>query len=155
MNITSRLIAIGGTFAALSMANAQNILVNPGFETGDLTGWTTDGFGPNGAAHTGSFSAVARGDKYLEQDFAPIADTDISEVSFWTKQPFIGPDYFAAFVMLYSDSTFTEFITSGANSGGWAQFDTTSLLDPTKSLVGIQAYGYVTTPNPTEHDITY
>lgn len=45
-----KLLFVGMAVAFASVAFGQNMLTNPGFETGDLTGWTE--------AHAGSFSAV-------------------------------------------------------------------------------------------------
>jgi len=43
-----------------SRASAANLLVNPGFETGDLTGWTSHG------ASSGSNSGVNNPDRHSE-----------------------------------------------------------------------------------------
>jgi acyl dehydratase len=51
---------LGLFFALASMAQAQNLVVNPGFETGDFTGWTVTGATASvesGVGHTGDFAA--------------------------------------------------------------------------------------------------
>ncbi len=40
--------------AAFSSASATNLLTNPGFETGDFTGWTVGGTAPSGVATFGT-----------------------------------------------------------------------------------------------------
>ena len=48
------------SFLSLSAAFGGNIVLNPGFETGDFTSWTVlnVGWGINGTSHTGNFAAV-------------------------------------------------------------------------------------------------
>ena len=54
MNVKRLVVLVGlGVGLAGSRASAQNLLINPGFETGDMTGWTV--------AHLGSFSGVNNG----------------------------------------------------------------------------------------------
>ena len=51
---------LGLFFALTSMAQAQNLVANPGFETGDFTGWTLTGATASvesGVGHTGDFAA--------------------------------------------------------------------------------------------------
>jgi len=69
MKVTIKTIAALSGFAGLLIGNsvfAQNLLQNPGFETGDLTDWNAQGTGvgativvqaPNGPSAPGSFSA--------------------------------------------------------------------------------------------------
>ncbi len=123
---------------------SANILVNPGFETGALAPWALgNDFGAiefwnviSSDAHSGTYSATARGNNEIVQMFAPVATSDIVEASMWLKMPETG----VAFISLYY---------SDASSGGtifnigadWAQYDITSLLDPGKMLVGFGVYG--------------
>jgi hypothetical protein len=63
--VRSRITALIGLLVlASASAQAQNLVTNPGFETGDFTGWDTTGLGPNasvqsgGLARTGDFAAT-------------------------------------------------------------------------------------------------
>jgi hypothetical protein len=127
-----------------SVASAANILVNPGFETGDLFPW----FNSNNFCgclwdvtdvdfHSGVFSAQVDGNRLLEQDVAPIATSNINEVSVWLRMPDTGV---STFYFLYSDATFEE-IPLFFGDGAWTFFDVTSFLATGKFLAGIGVYG--------------
>lgn len=125
-------------------AMAGNILVNPGFEDGVLTPWFNSNDFCGGCvwdvtssdAHSGTFSAFVIGDRLLEQDFAAVLTSDITEASLWLKMPDTG---IAAIYFLYSDfSTEQNIVNVGST---WTLFDVTSFLDPGKSLIGFGVYG--------------
>lgn len=139
-----RVIVLGTALAAIaSSASAVNILVNPGFEAGNLSGWTTNGqVATNTDSHTGSWSSWSNGNFFVQQSFAAVSNALINEVSVWSKQPNVGANYFFAFTLFYSDASSEQLIGNSANSGGWAKHDFTAQLDAGKSLVGINAYGY-------------
>ena len=140
MNYKTGLLVFG--VIALGSQSFANILVNPGFETGDLTGWTTTGYtATNNDSHTGSWSAISFGNVFVEQDFAGVAGSSITEVSAWVKQPSL-TGYFFAFDTLYSDSSFDETLGSGADTGTWTKFDFTSLVNTSKTVTGIRGWGY-------------
>lgn len=134
------------TLAALSCAalagsvNAANVLVNPGFETGSLAPWFINSGSPsvtNNEAHTGTFSAMGFSNDEIRQNFAPVATSDITELSFWIKR-IGGP--FDQYSFYYSDAaTFTNTISGSTND--WEFFDLTSLLNPTAHLNGFSIYG--------------
>jgi hypothetical protein len=136
-----------GTLLASTTARANNILVNPGFETGALAPWYqgNDFDGPtnwqvtNNDAHSGVYSAMDDGNKELRQDFAAVATTSILEVSFWVKHPELQVSALA-YTFYYSDSTHSQFLVSTVATG-WESFNVTSHLDLGKSLVGFSIYG--------------
>lgn len=139
MNITKTLVFLGAALAASS--SFANILVNPGFETGDLTGWTTSSFTTNNNdAHSGTWSVINNGNFTIEQTFAPVNPSDVTEISVWAKQPDLG-GFFFAIDLLYSDTSFEEFFGSSGDQTTWTKFDFTSDLNMSKTLVGIRLYG--------------
>ncbi|MDX2036580.1 MAG: PEP-CTERM sorting domain-containing protein [Isosphaeraceae bacterium] len=91
-----RFAALLGLFVILSpVAQATNLVVNPGFETGDLTGWTLmDGSGltfvgdattlPPLVAHTGTYftTFAASVPESIEQDIPTTPGTEYT-FSFW------------------------------------------------------------------------
>ena len=135
--------AILGSIGAYSFANA-NILVNPGFETGSMSGWTTSSFtATNNDSHTGTWSAINAGNFSLEQSFAPVAATDITEMSVWVKQPDLS-SFFFAYQVDYTDATTDQFLGSGGAGTAWTKFDFVSQINLSKTVQGIRAFGYTT-----------
>jgi hypothetical protein len=130
-----------GLLGAIGQASA-NILINPGFEAGNMSGWTTSAFtATNNDSHTGSWSTLGFGNVNLEQDFAPTLGSDISEVSVWVKQPNLS-NFFFAFDIMYSDSSYDETLGSGSGAATWTKFDFTSLVNTSKTVTGIRGWGY-------------
>lgn len=138
------LLAVGLLALHGVQADATNILTNPGFETGALAPWAV-GPDPGGVelwnvtsvdSQSGTYSATVVGNVLLVQSFAPVAVSDIIEVSMWLRMPSTG----IAFIGLYySDAT-----TGGTVfniSSDWAKFDVTSVLTPGKFLTGFGVYG--------------
>ncbi len=129
-----------GLFGVFTSAHA-NILVNPGFETGDMTGWTTSSFtATNNDSHTGNWSAINFGNITLSQAFTPIAATDITEFSVWAKQPNFS-QFFFAIDFNYTDSTSEEFFGTGGTATNWTKYDFTANLNLSKTLSSITVYG--------------
>jgi hypothetical protein len=135
--------AVCFAFAAVN-ALADNVLVNPGFESGALAPFfnSNDFCGgctwsvTNTDFHTGSYSAFVVGNRLLEQDFTPVSTSLIDEVSLWLKMPGTG---IAAVYLLYSDATTSENVMDVP--AAWTEFDMTSYLAPGKSLTGFGVYG--------------
>ena len=130
-------------------ANAANVLVNPGFETGTLSPWFANGGVPtvsNADPHSGTFSAAALGSDSIRQNFAPVATSDITEVSVWIKRP---PFQFNQYSFYYSDNTSSTHLIQG-NSSNYDQFNLTSNLTLGKSLNGFSIFG--TSPGPSFMD---
>lgn len=139
MKITKTFVFLGAM--VLAGSSFANILVNPGFETGDLTGWTSSSFtATNNDAHTGSWSVINNGNFTIEQSFAPVNPADVTEVSVWAKQPDLS-GFFFAIDFLYSDSSYEEFYGSAGDQTTWTKFDFVSDLNMAKTLTGIRLYG--------------
>jgi hypothetical protein len=143
--MSMRILAFLFCLLALALNGyAGNILVNPGFETGVLSPWFNSNDFCGGCtwavtaadAHTGGFSAEVSGNRLLEQDFAAVPTSMITEVSLWLRMPETG---IAAVYFLYSDASTEENTVSPGE--GWAKFDMTAFLDPGKSLAGFGVYG--------------
>lgn len=152
MNKTFRYAAFAAVLSAFGSAHAVNILQNPGFETGDISGWTSSAFtATNNDSHSGKWSAIDNGNFNIEQDFSAVDTSQITEVSLWIKQPFIGATYINAIDLIYSDASVGEFLPLNANAGGWAQQNVTADLAAGKQLTGIRLWGY---SQGTNHDTT-
>jgi hypothetical protein len=143
----------GAAFAALLFvaggAQAVNLVNNPGFESGTLAGWRTNGgTAISTDAHSGSFAASGFNADYLKQVFAPIDVPTITEFSFWTRRdggPFIGV------IFLYSGG-YAKWHTVDLVGDGddWFFLDMTDLLDDQQKLWGFKIYG--TWPGPAYFD---
>jgi hypothetical protein len=110
------LFGIATTLLAVS-ATAGNIVVNPGFETGDLTGWTTNG---NWEAETSSGGVVPHSGSYY-------ADTGCVGAACLTTDPQNGAFFFQDIPTTIGDTytisfwydlgtTLCEFCTGGDTS---------------------------------------
>ncbi len=131
---------------------------NTGFESGSLTPWyqgndySNPGQGvgwqvTSSDAHSGLYSATCTGNIELRQDFAPVLDSQISDVSLWIKHPNVPS--ISAFFFWYSDLT-SNSTTLDLNSTDWESFDLTGYLltDPGKALVGVSVYGCIDFTSP-------
>ncbi len=131
-------------------AQAGQVLVNGDFESGVLTPWYNANDLCSGClwsatnldARTGTYSATVDGNRELEQDFAAVLNSDITEVSFWAHFP-VSSQFLASGLevdFFYSDSTTSNTVVT-ALSTDWEHFDVTSALATGKSLVGLAIYG--------------
>ena len=90
MKASSNILLALTAVAALSVAYPAkaNLITNPGFETGDYTGWTHGGGGSvvgtfNGVSpHSGSFQAFSGGADVVSQTLATMAAQSYT-VNFW------------------------------------------------------------------------
>jgi len=139
------LIVVAAGALSASPVLAVNILVNPGFETGDLSPWYQGmDFGglenwnaTSADAHSGTFSATDSGNKRIQQDFAPTPTSDITELSFWLKNVFGSIN---AVDFIYDDGTTDEKLLD-PNDGEWHFYDMTAHLLPGKNLQTLGIWG--------------
>lgn len=132
-------------------------IVNGDFEIGTTDSWTfTSGSGAfyvgvpwsasTEAAHSGTYGAVADGNWAMKQTFTGVPVTDIESLAFWLRRPIANTSDSSQIQILttlfYSDNTMSWFI-SAINSNNWVQFDVTGSLNSTKTLTGMDAWGYV------------
>lgn len=137
-------------FFVAGTANAQNALLNSGFESGTLSPWIASNTPTvtTAEAHTGIYSVAAFSSDAIRQDFAAIAASQISEVSFWVKRVG-GP--FDAGTFYYDDASNSNFLVNGIGKGDdWMFFNVTADLAVGKNLTGFSIFG--TTPGPAYFD---
>ncbi|MCB9845845.1 MAG: hypothetical protein H6811_07680 [Phycisphaeraceae bacterium] len=125
-----------------SVASAQNVLANDGFESGVLSPWFADSGSPfitTAEAHSGTFSCAAFGSDSIRQDFAPIAASSITEVSIWVKR---ASGAFDQYTFYYDDGSDGTFLINDIGGGDdWKLHDLTANLDLSKNLSGFSIYG--------------
>ena len=102
------LVTLPALLLSSSTAHAQNLVANPGFETGDFTSWTVipaavssqvavDSF----IVHTGDFSASFGADGFQDDTITQVIPTAPNRtylLSFWLLNDAVGQDHFAASV---------------------------------------------------------
>jgi hypothetical protein len=101
---------------------SANLLTNPDFETGDLTGWEQSGWyvGGGADAHGGSYGAAyavpagrSAGDYYVALQYVPVTAGLSYDASMWSRA-----------VIFNTSESFLEVVFHD-NSGGWiGQTDT-------------------------------
>jgi hypothetical protein len=144
------LIAALPIFFIAGTANAQNALVNGGFESGTLDPWIAVDTPTltTAEAHTGVYSVAAFASDGIRQDFSSLATSQITEVSFWVKR-LGGP--FDSGTFYYDDASTSDFLINGIGTGDdWKFFDVTSELTIGKNLTGFLIFG--TTAGPAYFD---
>jgi len=123
------------------VAQGTQIFTNPGFETGSLTPWISSGSWAitNSGCNSGNFCAIDTGNNSLEQDFAAVATSSISQVSFFALNT-SGAVTALAYDYLYQGGGFDEFIVNTSGTG-WNFFDVTAQIRPSDTLVGFRVFG--------------
>jgi hypothetical protein len=116
-----------------------NILVNPGFETGDLPPWTTNNWTVISTdSNTGTYCADDEGNFWLRQDFAPVDVSLVNAVTMYSKQP--EGIAFQAVDFYYSATDYDEFLV--APGVDWTFINMTSELRAVGELQAIRIWGY-------------
>lgn len=129
-------------------ASAANVLTNASFETGDYTGWTTNGQWINNDAHTGQFASYGMGGDFLKQVFPAVAVSQITDFSFWAKRD---GGLFDSISFYYSDNTSGSYLLNTlGGSSDWTHVSLLGQLNASKSLTGFLIYG--TSPGPANFD---
>jgi hypothetical protein len=147
MRNTLALTALTISALAGGGVHAANILVNPGFESGALDPWFQSNSFSAGVdwavtsadSHSGTYSAIDTGNKELQQNFAPVLGSLITDVSFWEKHP--DGDFPSYVEVLYQDGTSSHTLVTTSDAG-WDFFNVTSLVVPTEKVTGLGIYGY-------------
>ena len=146
------LLAVCVVCACSGVARGGTILINVGFETGQLTPWFHGIDGMNGPtllwvvtdtdSHDGAYSAMNVGNNEIRQTFSPVPTSLIDEVSYWIKRPDPGAPPFSATRFWYSDSTSNSHFSGPVVYDGWIFIDATPGLIQGKNLVGVGIFGY-------------
>jgi cysteine-rich repeat protein len=120
-----------------------SVLVNPDFEDGTTTGWSSSGtLSMTTMSHDGSWAASTTGNYYCRQDLAtPTPVTDLIKATFWTWHD--GKDSPAQSIEWgYSDGTTDSSFLGAADLAGWVQVDLLPEMTAGKALSYIQVWGY-------------
>lgn len=118
----------------------SNQLQNPGFETGSLPPWTSNGWTVTNADHySGTYSALGISNIFIRQDFGGIDVTTINAITDYEKQP--SGIAFAAVDFIYSsDADFDEFLVAPGTD--WTFLNLTPNLRSSGFLTGVRFWSY-------------
>lgn len=138
------------TIVVASSGHGQ-VILNGGFESGQLGPWFIGGnfsdpsenpqiwFVTSSGAHSGSYAVEDVGNIELRQNFAPVATSQIQDVSLWVEQP--NEPALSGAYFHYSDGT-EQFVRLDPQDTGWDLHDITGDLAPNKFLTGFSFFGY-------------
>ncbi|HGG57952.1 MAG TPA: DUF4215 domain-containing protein, partial [Nannocystis exedens] len=119
-----------------------SLLVNPGFESGAMAPWTSNGVPIlSDLAHSGAWAAQTTGNLYIKQTFAATPVSSLDSASFWTWHD--SADSPAMSVQWsYSDNTNGSTFYGADQLDGWQEHDILNKLAANKSIVSLQIWGY-------------
>jgi len=135
------LLTILGSMSLVNSAYAAESVVNGGFETGNLTGWTkypASGTGPyisKLGPHSGIYCAFVFDTTYIEQSFNPPVTPGSNGLRWWNKGDSLANDGYTTVTITYSDGT-TKSVNAADTSGVWHWYVTS--LDQTKKVAKIR-----------------
>ena len=128
------------------LAASANLLTNPDFETGDLTGWEQSGWyvGTGADAHSGTYggayavpSGRPSGDYYVALQYVPVTAGLSYDASMWDRAVIFNPSESFLEVVFHNSSggwlgqTDTAAVTS---SQAYAQYTLNGLVAPAGSV---------------------
>jgi len=126
---------------------AVNAIVNPGFETGDMTGWIPVTWSISTILpHSGIYDAydpgaTGQGGQCIRQNFNPTLDSDlISSFTFWIRQP---DDFGIAQVIVFHQISGVSVGVAFTNDDdSWTFQNHTGLVRPNDFVTGIHVCGF-------------
>jgi len=119
--------------------DTQELLQNPGFETGSLEPWESANWVVTTTyPRSGTYCACVVGNYRITQWVDTTPGSEIQSVTFWSRQP--EAPAAQAYSFHYSDGSDDEF--THYPPADWQQFDVTNNLNTGKSLVGFRIWGY-------------
>ncbi len=129
--------------AGIIDSSANNIVVNSGFENGDLTGWSTgNGISVVRDPHTGVFAAQAdstNGDSLSTQSFENLDPNKTYTLTGWIKIISSTNQYLSAWIS--AGSSRTGITTTDHNIGQWYQVSMSYTPGSTNGQIGIYSQG--------------
>jgi cysteine-rich repeat protein len=119
------------------------VLANEGFEAGVFPPWTSNSNATKVvmSPHSGVWAAETVGNFFVRQDFAAVPVPELTSAEFWTWHDLADAPAMSV-EWGYADASQGSTFFGGAQLDGWKNHDILGDLDPTKSLVWLQVWGY-------------
>ena len=129
-----------GVIQAITPGTDEELLSNPGFETGSFDPWYHDGAWviSDSLPHTGTYCAYDIGNHWVRQDITPTPQSDIASATLWMRQPEAA---ISAIDFFYSNMNYSEdliFLTAS-----WAEYNVTHFIRAGGIVTAIRIWGYM------------
>ena len=136
--VDARPVVLPGASVSGQALDSRELLQNTGFESGSISPWVASNWVVTSTyPHGGTYCACDVGNYTIMQSVDTTPGSEIQSVTFWSRQP---DAQVPAYDFLYSDGSSGEFVLNP--TAIWQQFDVTSNLNRSKSLVGFRLWGY-------------
>jgi hypothetical protein len=144
---TPELFRIAVCACGSATAVPANVVVNPGFETGDMTGWIPTTWSIDTTLpHSGIYDAYdpggsGGGGACIRQNFAPAIDSDdITSFTFWIRQ--IDDHGIAQVIVFHQIGGSSVGVAFTNDDDSWTFQDFTGLVLPNDFVTGIHVCGF-------------
>jgi hypothetical protein len=136
------LLPIALLICLLEVSSAAVLILNPSFESSDMSAWNRTaitGIRPWGrgsaSAQDGSWYVFTVDEASISQSFASILGAEVTTFTFWVDRPTTA-NMFSELSYLDGSSSGRVSI-NGGTAPGWGQYVALSLVEPTKQLTGL------------------
>jgi hypothetical protein len=136
------LLPIALLICLLEVSSAAVLILNPSFESSDMSAWSRTaitGIRPwsrgSALAQDGSWYVFTVDEASISQSFSSILGAKVAALTFWVDRPTTAN----MFVELsYQDGSSSGRVgINGGTASGWGLYDALSLVEPTKQLTGL------------------
>lgn len=136
------LLPLTALLCLLEGSSAAVLLLNPSFESSDMSAWNRTaitGIRPWGrgsaSAQDGLWYVFAVDEASISQTFSPVLGAEVTTFSFWVDRPMTANMFIE---LSYQDGSSSGLVSiNGGTAPGWGQFGALSLVEPSKQLTGL------------------
>ena len=136
------LLPIALLICLLEVSSAAVLILNPSFESSDMSAWNRTaitGIRPWGrgsaSAQDGSWYVFTVDEASISQSFSSILGAEVTAFTFWVDRPTTANMFIE---LSYQDGSSSGRVSiNGGTAPGWGLYDALSLVEPTKQLTGL------------------
>jgi hypothetical protein len=136
------LLPIALLICLLEVSSAAILILNPSFESSDMSAWNRTaitGIRPWGrgsaSAQDGSWYVFTVDEASISQSFSSILGAEVTAFTFWVDRPTTANMFIE---LSYQDGSSSGRVSiNGGTAPGWGLYDALSLVEPTKQLTGL------------------